>query len=75
MKCASCDDKVGLTQECLRQCAPVDAIDNACAKHKECNLLKGDEHHPIPGCTPGALSLLLGSGRVTALGAGSASSH
>lgn len=29
-------------------------MDTACAKHKECNLLRGDAKNPIPGCYPGA---------------------
>lgn len=54
LKCGACDERQGLTQECLRQCAPIDAMDTACAKHKECSILRGDSKNPIPGCYPGA---------------------
>lgn len=48
-KCTACDLSQGLTQECLRQCPPVDAADNACAKHHECTL----DNPALPGCAPG----------------------
>ena len=31
----------GLTQECLRECAPADAVDTACAKHRACTVASG----------------------------------
>ena len=51
-RCSSCDLSKGLTQECLRQCPPVDSVDNACAKLRECS---ANTKTPAPeGCRPGA---------------------